>query len=108
MAVSVGPGVDDRAPSTAKADVYRRKWAAQSAPPSPDDLVPFAREILAPICCCFARISTVCCIALSGSGMTIWTTSDAPTITYAILALCSAPCKARRCAPPALRAAFGP
>ena len=32
---------------------------------------------------------------------TIWTTSDAPAITQSMLDLCSAPCKARRFAPPA-------
>jgi len=44
-----------------------------------------------------------------GSGLTALVVSFDPTaITAMMLHLCSAPCKALRFAPPALRAAFGP
>ena len=41
------------------------------------------------------------CSLWRGIRATIWTTSDALTITRSMLDLCSAPCKARRFAPPA-------
>ncbi len=46
--------------------------------------------------------ATVCAAFMIGArlgvriGATIWTTSDAPTITRSMLDLCSAPCKALR------------
>ena len=71
-------------------------WCGRSESPSRPR---FARD---------GRCQTRCCAALTigarfgaRTRATIWITRDAPTITHAMLDLCSAPCKALRFAPPA-------
>ena len=77
----------------------------------PDDLVPFVREILVHELALVPRAMTRlirrprcrdrCPLLGARSESTSCTSSDAPAITRSMLDLCSAPCKARRFAPPA-------
>jgi hypothetical protein len=110
MAVSVGVGADDRAALSTKAVNCAADLGAQSGPLRPDDLVPFVREILVTKSHSFrahdatdpaSAVITIVARFWARIRATSCTSSDAPTITPSMLDLCSAPCKARRFAPPA-------
>ena len=121
MAVSVGVGADDRAALSTKAvncaadlvlnrghfvrTIWSRScgksWSQSRTRSARDDATDPAPAVVTIVARFWARIRATSC-----------TSSDAPTITPSMLDLCSAPCKARRFAPPAhargLRALTGP
>lgn len=110
MAVSVGVGADDRAALSTKAancaadlvlnrghfvrTIWSRScgksWSQSRTRSARDDATDPASEVVTIVARFWARIRATSC-----------TSSDAPTITPSMLDLCSAPCKARRFAPPA-------
>ncbi len=118
MVVSVGVSADDGAARSDNAASCARRSGPQSGPLRPDNLVLLVREIgvakSPPFRARWTLPNTVCAAITIGARFgariraAIWITRGPPTITHSMLDLCSAPCKALRFAPPALRAAFGP
>jgi hypothetical protein len=110
MAVSVGVSAEDRAALSIKvvncaADLVLNRghfvrtiwsrscgksWSQSRTRSARDDATDPAPAAVTIVARFWARIRA-----------TSWTSSDAPTITWSMLDLCSAPCKARRFAPPA-------
>jgi hypothetical protein len=104
----------------------RRVFAASNALDSdsdlPDDPVRFVRKNVSRKLVALARACRASCCPGNGGSRALHSvlvcsrrdaiasglTSTPSAITTTMLHLCSAPCKALRFAPPALRAAFGP
>jgi len=111
MAVTVGVGADDRAALSTKAvncaaDLVLNRshfvrtiwscscgkfWSQSRTRSARDDATDPASAVITIVARFWARIRATIC-----------TSSDSPTITHSMFDLCSAPCKARRLAPPAL------
>jgi hypothetical protein len=104
-----------------KRRVFPASNALDGSPNLPDDRVPLVRKVL-PANWSRSRLlagqllswkwwlARTAWISTCGRRqvITFGVTSTASAITMTMLHLCSAPCKALRFAPPALRAAFGP